>query len=446
MAHPLAQRSRIWGKSTCSPLRPKRGRLVRSESLRCEFKEFHFPDDFGVARIVFTYFELAEGRSLVFRPQYPGHTYFELACHFPSSWLGIECAVKATEWNSESKKTYTSPLVLQLPGVSVEYDFNSSPSSSISVDRSGVTVSPGNAARWRKQIAESAEIQMDEILEGGSGDFFSEINLATQQRQLLFNDGKGWFLCEESLKFGTLQRPMAIELHQKIRNSLIRTTENERVQLLFADENHLRFLPRPFHLRVIAERTKTSHEVSQKPCIFWPSNLRSGGEATFPREWENVTAFQFGTGGRNHVHLGIINYSHPLIELLTEHERSVLFNVTPMSWSFWVGLDNATTANQAAFSLCLTAVYFAGSLARDFSQWQIYADEKRVRMKELWHLIARTTKRELSALEILICSGNNDILIGPDKYRMSRVRYGEPSLLPLVEDPEFLLYESQSDS
>lgn len=146
--------------------------------LRCEFCEVELPDRAGIARVVVTCFDLGQGRSMVFDPEYPGHDPFELASHSFGAWRGMRCDILARNILKE-REIFTTPLAMMQRGISVEVDLASGQDSTLDIDRDEVMTTSDRTDAWRATLLTAGTALLERVLNNGrSGTFYREVNRA----------------------------------------------------------------------------------------------------------------------------------------------------------------------------------------------------------------------------------------------------------------------------
>ena len=416
------------------------------DRLRCEFLEVPLPDNAGIARVVVTYFELKDGRSLMHNPTYPGHEPFRLESHSFGAWRGMGCAIRARNAHKKGE-IFTTPLAMAQQGISVEVDLLGEIDSALGVDREGVIISSHSTDSWRNAILTAATALLERTLATGSGNLFHEINQATRNLPLTLAKGVGWFHIAEEPRFRPLQFPAAISFAHKAIAPNLQTSEGEPVTLLGCDEKQLRLLPRTFELKFIQSKRK-SRRGYPSPLIFWKQPSATPRKAIFPKEWERVAIFVLAYNTFSNWQLKILNEQHPLLSLLSKEQRETVLLPNTHGHRFWEELASVESPGNSAWALLRAALSLSTSFySKGPSSWNKFVNDNEVLMESHWNLISQDLGRETSDLEFQICTQSRTLTISPRKSAIGTTN-GEAanisSFLPAINDPSFLLYETDT--
>lgn len=406
--------------------------------MRCEFHEVLLPDGAGIARFVLTYFEMDEGRSLVFDPEVTGEDKFELQGHSIGAWRGMLCGIQARNIKQHSE-IFTTPLAMTRVGVSAEFDLSGAPESTLDVNRDGVLVSSDMTDAWRETVLPIAAERLDAALKGGAGNRFHDINQATRELPMSFDAGAGWFHAAGEPTFREVVFPAAIAFTDAQLGPL-RIGDGRPVSILNCHKKHLLHLPRTFELRTIQTKQGGAKSIV-RPAILWREAGAAAVDPAFPREWCNVMALSLGANEYFSAVVGIIHHKNPLVGLIEMPHRARLSTSRALNFPFWNVLNAANSPAAAALALGQTALYLASYLLPDITQWTKYQHEQRERISGLWEMIGQELGVDPTTLEFIVSSGHTDVLMSPTGSRLSYVSLGQLSLLPPVTDPDFLIYE-----
>ncbi len=406
-----------------------------SETLHCKFKEIELPNGAGFARLVLAYFELERGRSLISNPEHGKDNHFLIKTVNLFGWEGIACDVNLPK---ERDLFGFEENAFNLGLVSSEIDLVTSDSAQLNVSRLRIITPNGTIEGWSKLLVEQAHHWIDEVLAGGRGDFYSEVNLFTLRRPLDFQENRGWHhFGENGVEFKPLARPFAHPLSETYGNEL-KTKSNEPVSVIQAGPVIYAYGSSTFSKLSsckICAIEDPFDPLCSVPCLYWPSkNHTKDFSIQFPAEWRSIAFLKF------HYSEFVANMDHCLIQLLGEGELDTLrkWEGRSIPWSI---LENATTPGESALAFCHSALACHNDLAsRD--EWNSYARERKGHLTKLWTEIAHAVKLPFEQLRLMIAGNGSVSCLGPNEFEHSDAEMGDILVFPKVIDPNFLLFET----
>ena len=250
-----------------------------------------------------------------------------------------------------------------------------------------------------------------------------------------FQEGRGWLHTGVSGNiFRPLLRPFALPTDWSNSPSALRTINGEVVAVI---EGH------PWQvgsqseceIRVVEDTWEFG---TRGTYFYWPilDGNQPHGCVRFPTEWRDVAFFasQLGDFISNPENDFIRLMGDKEIAILREFDRGSLLNEL---------LNSSAGPAQSALVLCRIALGLHDSADESsaYHQWHCFGVDRADLMLEHWQAVSHATQRPLGELRLMVTGAGKDVIVGPDKFEYSNLLDEEPTILPDVCDPNFLLFE-----
>lgn len=418
------------------------------ELMKCELLEVELPRCVGIARIVLCYYELPEGNSLELKPGGSGYGPHRIHQETKVAWKGVKTRLNPGYESDQDARLHSEAYSIELDLVSVDL-------TAVSVSREGVVIDWDHVAHWTRSVRAGAEPWIDEMLSVRPPDYFHELNLSVQKRPLTLIEGCGWFHLDGE-SFRSLCRPVAIPLVNwqatwgssgRFCSSIVDSTGLTVASIVGGGFNAE--IVGGFEIKALQQKIGCR----QMPCFYWSKDASATKPcafgASFPPEWRDVgivrTHVPVGAFliREHHEAISFLNIGNPLICLLSLDQRLAVSERRLGSEGVWLLFDGASDAIEGVLALCAFAEEFMSF--DDFripEGWEIYSKARADHLATLWSMISSATGVPYSDLRLIATSWRGEVLLTPSAVIVSRVSELQSSLLPLVTDPEFLLYES----
>ncbi len=407
------------------------GELVQARSsLRFAIKNSKLPD--GNIRLVLPFFELEKGRSLVPHPEQEFRTDLEVKTSNVFAWEGIACQVNLPTVRDAMGDDVDE---FHLNCLSCEFDLWPTNQVQLAVDRQTVRPKEGVSEKWLEDLRNEAIPWIDEVLAGGRDDFYSEVNLRCQTRPVSFQEGRGWFHVGVSGSiFLPLQRPFALLADWSNTQSALKTINGTTVSVIEGHPWQVGSHPE-CEIRVVEDTWEFG---TRGTYFYWPildGNQPQGG-VRFPSEWRDVAFIVPQLGDL------ISNPENDFVRLMTEKEIALLqkFDLGSLLLEL---LSSPAGPAQSALALSRVALrlHDSGDESSAYHQWRCFGEDRADLMLPHWQAVSLATQRPLGELRLMVTGDGKDVILGPDKFEFSNLMEEEPSVLPDVCDPNFLLFE-----
>ena len=103
------------------------------------------------------------------------------------------------------------------------------------------------------------------------------------------------------------------------------------------------------------------------------------------------------------------------------------------------------TPSQSSLVLCCVALHLHSSVDQVNADhnWQRYVEDRAEHIRHHWLTVSNSISTPITDLIIMATGSGKDTEFGPEKFVFSKTD-DDPTSLPRVRDPNFLLFEEQS--
>lgn len=381
--------------------------LTAVKSLKTESIEIDLLENIGTARISLCYFDLPEGRSMVFLPGNNLEGYFTILHKNYISWKGMQCDLNES---------------FNIPGIIAELDFIEGNTTSIDVSRLGMKlINPNFNAWWKDYFLPMVHEWSDKVLSGGNKNFYHELNLYKLQRKINLREGYGWYLADGS--FTALKRPFAAKPNPLSEQRAPLYEDGRIIQNISLSPQGNAILDLNCTVRLANPR-------SPRIFYYWPnySNQDDKISLHFPDEWIHVLAII----EKPH---SLFNPDHPITALLSESEKKDIFNHKSSPWKL---LDSVNKPQQAAFALLKLAYYLLSSKPNpNLNEWQGYRENRSENLIYVWKLLNKEVPDKF--LSIWITDDYDGVILNPTDSIIGKTYENIHLGLPKFKDENSIL-------
>ena len=416
--------------------------------LRLAETEVPLPDGLGWSRLILPYFDLPKGRSLFFPfVDQAGRRQDELYWGIHTShstrdaWKGMACHIEKSTFRDEEDQR-GEPARLQLSGFTVETDIQQVDRQTLNASRSSLVLSWDVASAACDALASAAHVFADAVLEAGPPSFYSEVNLAIQDRPLTLRPGAAWFVGDSGWSLQPLAYPLTTNDDRNPSSRLIRASNGEVFQQLapvicglngriwYAD------FPSPDCLCFRSHTHQPMCRCGFLGCWERPPLSRAAlAHARFPEEWGSLVLVYHGSTCL------VWQAEHPLLRLLsTEQRADIISRGIPRFSEKWEDMHTFSSPGEIAAQLLAIAV---GAISTGLtSLWSQFSANHPDLVSRMWQTMSSATGLPLDALAFFVTSDYRTVRLAPEGVILWEWESSEPSPLPKVTDPDFLLVEA----
>lgn len=275
-------------------------------------------------------------------------------------------------------------------------------------------------------------------LSSGKGDFYALFNQVSMNQPITLHPGAGWDHAFDEPEFRLLKFPAAMLARSARAGRKVKTSDGKDVAIIVPVGDKLGLVAKTFQLKVIIRPHPNKGGNTAVLALFWQDQINAKPELKFPSEWKNAALLSLDFPEHSSRSFHLVNHENPFVTLLSEDERQ---SVYAYGFEYWKELLVVESPAKSALALLRATLFVCDDGDEIDSGWKDFVTENRDLVDEHWRNVAQALGTNPSDLEIQIRSGNREAILNSKDSTFRLSGYSDPSILPPVTDPNFLLYE-----